>query len=64
MIPKDELEKVKEIAMKYGVGELYLIGTQNIYTIKECLDLLIKKIEEKLIELKKNVKHQILKENQ
>jgi predicted nucleotidyltransferase len=27
MIPKDELEKVKEIAMKYGVGELYLIGS-------------------------------------
>ena len=28
---------------KCDPGELYLIGTQNIYTIKECLDLLIKK---------------------
>lgn len=27
MKPKDELEKVKALAMKYGVGELYLIGS-------------------------------------
>lgn len=27
MIPKDELEKAIEIARKYGVGELYLIGS-------------------------------------
>lgn len=27
MIPKDELEKAKEIARKYDVGELYLIGS-------------------------------------
>jgi predicted nucleotidyltransferase len=27
MIPKDELDKAIEIAKKYGVGELYLIGS-------------------------------------
>ena len=27
MIPKNELEKAIEIARKYGVGELYLIGS-------------------------------------
>lgn len=27
MIPKDELDKAIEIARKYGVGELYLIGS-------------------------------------
>ncbi len=27
MIPKDELDKAVKIARKYGVGELYLIGS-------------------------------------
>ena len=27
MIPKDELDKAIEIAQKYGVGQLYLIGS-------------------------------------
>jgi len=27
MIPEDELEKVIEVAKKYGVGKLYLIGS-------------------------------------
>jgi len=27
MMPKQEIDKAVEIAMKYGVGELYLIGS-------------------------------------
>lgn len=27
MIPKDELEKAVEIARKYGVGKMYLVGS-------------------------------------
>ncbi len=37
-----DLVRAYELAMKKGVpSELYLIGSQNIYTMKECLEVLI-----------------------
>ncbi len=33
MIPKDELDKAVQIATKYGVGEVYLIGLETIRQI-------------------------------
>ena len=37
-----DMVKAYQLAMKLGIpGELYLIGSQNIYTIQECLEKLI-----------------------